>query len=55
MYCADGANSGAIGVFYWEPTWIATTGNGWNPTNSASGDQWDNQALLVGLVVPIQL
>ncbi len=36
---------GAIGVFYWEPTWIATTGNGWDPTNASSGDQWDNQAL----------
>ena len=36
---------GAIGVFYWEPTWIATTGNGWDPTNPKSGDQWDNQAL----------
>lgn len=37
---------GAIGVFYWEPTWVATTGNGWDPTNiSGSGDQWDNQAI----------
>jgi arabinogalactan endo-1,4-beta-galactosidase len=38
-------SGGAIGVFYWEPTWIATTGNGWDPTNPASGDGWDNQAL----------
>jgi arabinogalactan endo-1,4-beta-galactosidase len=37
---------GAIGVFYWEPTWVATPGNGWDPTNiSGSGDSWDNQAL----------
>jgi arabinogalactan endo-1,4-beta-galactosidase len=36
---------GAIGVFYWEPTWIATPGNGWDPTNPSSGDGWDNQAL----------
>jgi arabinogalactan endo-1,4-beta-galactosidase len=37
---------GAIGVFYWEPTWVATPGNGWDPTNvSGSGDQWDNQAI----------
>ncbi|HVN16882.1 MAG TPA: glycosyl hydrolase 53 family protein [Anaerolineales bacterium] len=37
---------GAIGVFYWEPTWVATAGNGWDPTNiDGSGDQWDNQAI----------
>jgi arabinogalactan endo-1,4-beta-galactosidase len=37
---------GAIGVFYWEPTWVATPGNGWDPTNiSGSGDGWDNMAL----------
>lgn len=36
---------GAIGVFYWEPTWIAVNGNGWNPANPNSGDGWDNQAL----------
>lgn len=36
---------GAIGVFYWEPTWIATPGNGWDPTNPSSGDGWDNQTL----------
>jgi arabinogalactan endo-1,4-beta-galactosidase len=37
---------GAIGVFYWEPTWTAVAGNGWNPTNIAtSGDGWDNMAV----------
>jgi arabinogalactan endo-1,4-beta-galactosidase len=36
---------GAMGVFYWEPTWTAVTGNGWDPTNPDSGDQWENQAL----------
>ncbi len=36
---------GAIGVFYWEPTWIATPGNGWDPSNPGSGDAWDNQTL----------
>ncbi len=34
-----------IGVFYWEPTWTAVKGNGWNPEDSASGNQWENQAL----------
>jgi len=37
---------GAIGVFYWEPTWTAVPGNGWNPANIAtSGDGWDNMAV----------
>jgi arabinogalactan endo-1,4-beta-galactosidase len=38
-------SGGAIGVFYWEPTWTAVKGNGWNPANPNSGDQWENQAL----------
>jgi arabinogalactan endo-1,4-beta-galactosidase len=37
---------GAVGVFYWEPTWTAVTGNGWDPDNIAtSGDGWDNMAV----------
>jgi arabinogalactan endo-1,4-beta-galactosidase len=36
---------GALGFFYWEPTWTAVIGNGWDPTNPASGCQWENQAL----------
>ncbi|GAB3953782.1 glycosyl hydrolase 53 family protein [Kribbella albertanoniae] len=37
---------GAIGVFYWEPTWIATPGNGWDPADiNNSGDGWDNMAV----------
>ncbi|WP_117215035.1 glycoside hydrolase family 53 protein [Allorhizocola rhizosphaerae] len=39
-------NAGAIGVFYWEPTWYAINGNGWNPTNiNSSGNEWDNMAI----------
>lgn len=39
-------NGGAMGVFYWEPTWVATPGNGWDPANiSGSGDGWENQAV----------
>jgi arabinogalactan endo-1,4-beta-galactosidase len=37
--------AGAVGVFYWEPTWTAVKGNGWDPANPLSGDQWENQAL----------
>lgn len=37
---------GAIGVFYWEPTWIAIPGNGWDPEHLLeTGSQWDNQAI----------
>jgi arabinogalactan endo-1,4-beta-galactosidase len=39
-------NAGATGVFYWEPTWYAVPGNGWNPTDiDNSGNQWDNMAV----------
>ena len=36
---------GAAGVFYWEPTWTAVRGSGWDPADPASGDGWENQAL----------
>src|SRR3954468_17108130 len=26
-------SAGALGVFYWEPTWYAISGNGWDPAN----------------------
>ena len=39
-------NAGAIGVFYWEPTWYAVPGNGWDPANiNGTGNGWDNMAL----------
>ena len=39
-------NAGAIGVFYWEPTWYAVPGNGWDPANiNGSGNGWDNMAV----------
>ncbi len=43
----DAARSGgAIGVFYWEPTWYAIAGNGWDPANiNGTGDEWDNMAV----------
>jgi len=34
-----------LGAFYWEPTWTAVPGNGWDPTDPASGDGWENQAM----------
>ncbi len=34
-----------LGLFYWEPTWTAVPGNGWDPADPASGNGWENQAL----------
>ena len=33
------------GVIYWDATWTARTGNGWNNLDSTSGNNWENQAL----------
>jgi arabinogalactan endo-1,4-beta-galactosidase len=42
---AAARNGGAIGIFYWEPTWYAVPGNGWDPADiNNSGDGWDNMA-----------
>ncbi|MFJ8082334.1 arabinogalactan endo-beta-1,4-galactanase [Streptomyces sp. NPDC096205] len=38
-------NGRGLGVFYWEATWTAVTGNGWDPTDASSGNAWENQAL----------
>ncbi|MFI9542393.1 arabinogalactan endo-beta-1,4-galactanase [Streptomyces sp. NPDC052016] len=38
-------NGRGLGVFYWESTWTAVTGNGWDPTDASSGNGWENQAL----------
>lgn len=38
-------NGLGLGAFYWEPTWTAVPGNGWDPANPASGDGWENQAM----------
>ncbi|MGP3920405.1 glycosyl hydrolase 53 family protein [Nonomuraea sp. 10N515B] len=39
-------NAGASGIFYWEPTWYAVPGNGWNPADiNNSGNAWENQAI----------
>ncbi len=43
---AAARSGGAIGVFYWEPTWYAVKGNGWDPANiNGTGDGWDNMAV----------
>jgi arabinogalactan endo-1,4-beta-galactosidase len=34
-----------LGVFYWDATWTAVTGNGWDSSDPESGNAWENQAL----------
>lgn len=38
-------NGRGLGVFYWDATWTAVAGNGWDPSDPASGNAWENQAL----------
>lgn len=38
-------NGRGLGFFYWEATWTAVPGNGWDPSDPASGNAWENQAL----------
>ena len=38
-------NGRGLGVFYWDATWTAVKGNGWDNTNPAAGNAWENQAL----------
>lgn len=38
-------NGRGLGAFYWEATWIAVPGNGWDPADPTSGNAWENQAL----------
>jgi arabinogalactan endo-1,4-beta-galactosidase len=46
MSVVRGVSDGrGLGVFYWEATWTAVKGNGWDSTDSASGNAWENQAL----------
>ena len=34
-----------IGVFYWDATWTAVKGNGWDNTDPPAANAWENQAL----------
>lgn len=38
-------NGRGRGIFYWDATWTAVPGNGWNSQDAASGNSWENQAL----------
>jgi arabinogalactan endo-1,4-beta-galactosidase len=30
---------------WWDATWIGVPGNGWDPSDPASPNNWENQAL----------
>ena len=34
-----------LGLMWWDATWTAVPGNGWDPFDPASGNNWENQAL----------
>jgi arabinogalactan endo-1,4-beta-galactosidase len=38
-------NGRGLGIFYWDATWTAVPGNGWDSTDPDSGNAWENQAL----------
>lgn len=38
-------NGRGIGIFYWDATWTAVPGNGWDPTHPELANNWENQAL----------
>jgi arabinogalactan endo-1,4-beta-galactosidase len=44
-----------LGAFYWDATWIAVPGNGWDPADPATGNAWENQAMfdLDGRALPV--
>ncbi|MGC4068383.1 MAG: arabinogalactan endo-1,4-beta-galactosidase [Polyangiaceae bacterium] len=44
-----------LGAFYWDATWTAVPGNGWDPADANSGNAWENQAMFdfEGRVLPV--
>jgi arabinogalactan endo-1,4-beta-galactosidase len=38
-------NGHGLGVMWWDATWTAVPGNGWDPFRPTSGNNWENQAL----------
>lgn len=47
-------NGRGLGAYYWDATWTAVPGNGWDPRDPGSGNSWENQALFdfVGRALP---
>ena len=38
-------NGRGLGIFYWDATWTAVPGNGWDGSDPTTGNAWENQAL----------
>lgn len=38
-------NGRGLGVFWWDATWTAVPGNGWDPADASQENNWENQAL----------
>jgi arabinogalactan endo-1,4-beta-galactosidase len=38
-------NGRGLGIMWWDATWTAVPGNGWDPTDPSAGNNWENQAL----------
>jgi arabinogalactan endo-1,4-beta-galactosidase len=38
-------NGRGLGIMWWDATWTAVPGNGWEPARPTSGNNWENQAL----------
>lgn len=38
-------NGHGLGIMWWDATWTAVEGNGWDPFRPTSGNNWENQAL----------
>ncbi len=38
-------NGHGVGVMWWDATWMAVEGNGWDPFHPTAGNNWENQAL----------
>ncbi|MEV1024808.1 glycosyl hydrolase 53 family protein [Streptomyces sp. NPDC050264] len=38
-------NGLGLGAYWWDATWTAAAGNGWDPADPSTGNAWENQAL----------
>lgn len=38
-------NKHGLGIMWWDATWTAVPGNGWDPADPTTGNGWENQAL----------
>jgi len=38
-------NGHGLGIMWWDATWTAVPGNGWDPADPTTGNGWENQAL----------